>query len=208
LLELAEVTGEERFRRAARRNLDWVVRQQEPNGWFRIPTERETTHFLAYTVRGLLESARITGEETYLHAAVQMALPLRERVREEGFLCGWFRSDWSESSRSCCLTGSLQLAIVWFLLERETGDAAYREAAQRALAYVASTQHLDAREEGIRGAIAGSEPLDGEYAPDCYLAWATKFFVDAVTLATKTTRSALTATAEKENPNGAPQITG
>ena len=188
LLRLAEVTGESRFARIAKRNLDWVVRQQEPNGWFRIPAKREMTHFLAYTVRGLLESARMTREASYLDAAANMAFRLRERVRDDGYLCGWFESDWAESGTSCCLTGSLQFAIVWLLLFRETGDAAYYDAAERAIRYVAGIQQNDSTDEGIRGAIAGSEPLDGEYGTDCYLAWATKFFVDAVSLWERTTR--------------------
>jgi DUF1680 family protein len=188
LLRLAEVTGDRRFDRIARRNLDWVVRQQESNGWFRIPPKREMTHFLAYTVRGLLESARATGEALYFDAAVKMALPLRERVGDNGYLCGWFEPDWSESSGSCCLTGSLQFAIIWLLLYRETGEAAYFDAAERVVRYVAGTQRNDSSDEGVRGAIAGSEPLDGEYGTDCYLAWATKFFVDAVSLLERTTR--------------------
>lgn len=180
LLELAEVTGDKRFQRAARRNLDWVVRQQEPNGWFRIPVQREMTHFLAYTARGLLESARLTDEAAYWEATFKMECPLRERVREDGFLCGWFESDWSASSDSCCLTGSLQLALVWLLLFLETGESVFSDTAERVVCYVAKTQRLETPNDGIRGAIAGSEPLEGEYAPYTYLSWATKFFIDAV----------------------------
>jgi hypothetical protein len=49
----------------------------------------------------------------------------------------------------------------------------------RALCYVRARQETADRSPGLRGAIPGSHPIWGRYAPLTYPNWATKFFVDA-----------------------------
>ena len=55
---------------AARRHLDWVASRQRSNGWFDDcvfkPGTAPSTHGLAYTLRGLLESYAIAGSESWL----------------------------------------------------------------------------------------------------------------------------------------------
>jgi len=63
---------------------------------------------------------------------------------------------------------------------QQTGDVAFRRAAQRAIAFVASTQDVLTTDPCVRGAIAGSYPLYGSYERLKYPNWAAKFFIDAL----------------------------
>jgi hypothetical protein len=66
LLELAQATSRPSYVESARRNLDWALSQQQPNGWFRHAAfrigEDPFTHTIAYTAEGLLESGLILDE--------------------------------------------------------------------------------------------------------------------------------------------------
>ena len=180
LLRLYEVTQDERYETAALRNLDWAVSRRQPNDWLTIDPARETTHFLAYAVRGLLEAGDFVDSDEYFDVAEGMARAAMESLSEDGYLPGAFDSAWEPAEESCCLTGSLQFAIIWAKLDWLTGDSEYTDAARRTVAYVSRFQDLEHADMGVRGGIAGSEPIGGYYAPDCYLAWAAKFYVDAV----------------------------
>ena len=60
------------------------------------------------------------------------------------------------------------------------GDRAFYDAAEKAITFVARTQHLTASHPEIRGAVAGSFPIYGGYERFKYPNWAAKFFVDAL----------------------------
>ncbi len=180
LLQLHEATGEHAYRAAAIRNLDWAAARRQPNDWLTIAPTRESTHFLAYAARGLLEAGAMLDNGEYVAAARGMADAVLRSLSDDGYLPGAFDSEWAPAEPSCCLTGSLQFAIIWEKLGRITADDTYADAAQRTVAYVSRFQDMDNEDAGVRGGIAGSEPIDGAYAPDCYLAWAAKFYTDAV----------------------------
>ena len=55
-----------------------------------------------------------------------------------------------------------------------------REAGERLLAFVGSTQLLDFRNPALAGGIFGSYPFSGAYLPYCVLNWATKFYADSI----------------------------
>jgi hypothetical protein len=62
-----------------------------------------------------------------------------------------------------------------------TGNETYRSVAEQLLEDVKHTQDVEgAGDRPQRGAIAGSFPIYGRYAPLQYPNWATKFFVDAL----------------------------
>lgn len=185
LLRLAEAAGDESFRAAAVRNLDWVLSTQEENGWlewciFR-PGTIPNSHGLAYTMRGLLESSALLGDERYLEAALRTSRPLLEVFRRLGRLPARFERDWSPGARSVCVTGLAQTGGVWLRLFQETGDAALREAGAAAVAQAAALQSRSAWQE-IDGAVPGSAPIYGRYAPLQYPNWAAKFLADSLAL--------------------------
>ncbi len=49
-----------------------------------------------------------------------------------------------------------------------------------ALAYLKTTQRLDHTDAAVRGGIAGSAPIWGDYSRFEYPNWAAKFFADAL----------------------------
>ena len=73
-----------------------------------------------------------------------------------------------------------QMARLWLCFYQIEGDQAYYTAAQKAIAFVATTQNIDTANSNVRGAIAGSFPIYGHYERLKYPNWAAKFFVDAL----------------------------
>ena len=74
------------------------------------------------------------------------------------------------------------MAIIWQKMARQNDLPEMQHAAERALDYVMSVQDLDTTNANTLGAIKGSHPTWGSYAPLSYPNWATKFFVDAMLL--------------------------
>lgn len=186
LLQAGQVLGRHDFVEAARRCADWTLRQQQANGWFAhcclSDARQPLTHTLAYTCRGLLELGLALEEPDYVAAALKGALPLAERIDEQGGVAGRFDDQWRPTVRWSCLTGQCQLAIIWLKLWQLGRNDLLRGAAERALAYVKARQSGLASYPEVCGAIAGSSPLTGEYARLRFPNWAAKFFVDALCL--------------------------
>jgi len=184
LLELHALAPAPEYAAAARRNLAWALRQQEDDGWFRRCAFREHeapfTHTLAYTAEGLLACGIRLGEGRYIEAARRTAQALRERLRPDGALTGAWKSGWQPLGCSTCLTGNCQMSILWMWLYRLDGEAAWLDAARRALTFAAGTQILEDAPAPLYGGIAGSAPLWGRYERMKYPNWAAKFFIDAL----------------------------
>ena len=170
----------------ARANLDWALSEQHASGFFReCSFERGVdpfTHTIAYATRGLLESGLLLDDMRYLTAAKRCADAALEQLRGDGFLAGQISIDGASSARYCCLTGNCQFSIVWAKLFDMTGDQRYQNAAIKATNYVMACQNIQIQNPNVRGAIAGSFPVWGGYAPFSYPNWATKFFIDAMVL--------------------------
>jgi len=181
LLQLYELTQNSIYKNVAISNLDWALDFQRPDGWC-VPVSQETTHFIAYSGRGMLESSQITGNKAYLVFAQRLADALIQLQLPNGMLYGEYNQGWKPVVESSCLTGNLQTAIIWMRLYAITGDEKYRLAATKTIKYVLDTQNIVSQNPGINGSIAGSQPLSGSYCPNMYLSWATKFFIDAVNL--------------------------
>ena len=174
----------------ARANLDWALAEQQASGFFEHcsfrPGEAPFTHTTAYTARGLLESGLLLGDSRYLEGAVRCADAALEHLGEDGHLPSMISPQGRAAASSCCLTGNCQFAIVWSRLAASPHRPHYRDAAARALDYVMATQDLETSDLAIRGAIKGSQPVWGAYAPLSFPNWATKFFVDALWLRRET----------------------
>src|SRR4051794_1204424 len=84
MLRWAGAIGDDSAEETARRQLDWVLSVQRPNGWFDQcifkPGTNPSTHGIAYTLRGLLESHALTGDERCLEAVGRGSdAPIRTR---------------------------------------------------------------------------------------------------------------------------------
>jgi len=186
LLRTGLVTQEPVLQRAAVRQLDWGLRQQEDDGWFASNAfTRDAapfTHTIAYAISGFLESGLLLGEERYLCAARKAARALANIQRSDGWLAGAYNRNWRARASYCCLTGVAQMAVNWAVLAVSCGAVEFAHHARLALAYLKRHHRVAARDAVIRGGIAGSYPIWGAYERFCYPAWAVKFFADAIML--------------------------
>lgn len=186
LLEAARVEDEPLWSYVALRQVDWALTCQQANGWMAqcclSDPAKPLTHTLGYALRGIMEAYRWSGQEKYLAAAARLGAGLRLGLGEDGYLCGRFDSEWRDAADWVCLTGTAQVAHCWLMLAQDTGDGAWREAAERALGYLRRRIDTDGPVE-TRGAVAGSFPIHGDYVSYGYPNWAAKFFIDAQQLA-------------------------
>ena len=178
-----------RFIDAASRMADATCSQQLPNGWFENndledPT-RALTHTIGYTLQGLVEIGAELGRRELIDAARRGVEAIIPRIGANGYLAGRFDRNWRAASRSCCLTGSAQLAIVMYRLDELDGTSDFRPSADKLVDFLKAVQRLDCADVNANGAIPGSFPIFGEYMTAGYPNWATKYFLDAVLLQKK-----------------------
>ena len=171
-------------RDAAMRALRAVLLRRRRNGWLPdcclTDPARPLLHTIAYAIRGLLEGGRVLGDAQLIAAAAGSADVLASALRPDGFLAGRFDEEWRPAVTWSCLTGEAQMASVWLRLHEITGEGRWIEPAERALRFLKTTQNRASDDDGLRGGIKGSHPVDGEYGRRETLSWAVKFFVDAL----------------------------
>jgi hypothetical protein len=184
LLATGLLAGEAELTAAAKRHLDWALTQQTPTGWFEknafTPERSPFTHTIAYAIRGFLESGLLLGDERYLQAAAKAGRAMANVQREDGWLAGTYKDGWKADAGYCCLTGLAQMSLNWTRLAQTIGDEGFRTHARSALTWLKATQRLEEPDDAIRGGIAGSLPIWGDYSRFEYPNWAAKFFADAL----------------------------
>jgi uncharacterized protein YyaL (SSP411 family) len=185
LARVFEITGERRYLDAAVKNTEWALTQRNDVGWLAQNCLQDSaqpfTHTIAYAMRGLLEIGAAAQREDIIQAARVIGDAMIANLPTNGFLPGRFNDHWQPTVKWSCLTGDCQLGINWGRLFQITGEAKYKEATSRVLAFVKRTQKLDG-DPNERGGIKGSHPINGGYHPWQYPNWATKFYADALML--------------------------
>ena len=81
-----------------------------------------------------------------------------------------------------CLTGNIQMALVWMRIYELTNDSTFLSSAFKMIDLIKNIQDIKTKNRNINGAIKGSLPIYGRYAFAKYPNWATKFFADALML--------------------------
>ncbi len=184
LLKTGLVANDQALKQAAINNLDWALSQQTESGWYATnaftPDRSPFTHTIAYAIRGFLESGVLLGEERYLESALKAARGMAAVQRQDGWLAGTYGDGWQPTASYCCLTGVAQMSLNWTRLAQDTGADELKEPARKAISYLKRNQRLDAEDEVVRGAIAGSAPIWGDYSRFEYPNWAAKFYADAL----------------------------
>jgi len=174
---------------AAARHLDWVLGHQDPStGWFDLAgfdadqhaRRIAYTHTIAYTIAGVLTLGLILGREDAVAAAERAARGPAALLEERGLLPGVIDHRWQPVEMAQCLTGNCQMALIWQTLASKRGATELRGPASRALELVMQAQDLDNPNPGLRGGIAGSDPVWGSYITMALPNWAAKFFIDAM----------------------------
>lgn len=186
MLRLHRITGDERYRKAAMANLEWVLAQQWANGWFSNAdntikhNERPITHTIAYTIDGLIECSAHVRHDVMMDRAARTANVLLEKFMKDGWLHGRYDGQW-RGSESFITTGGAQLAICWAWLHRIHGDTRYEQAMDRMVDLLVGMQELSASgPAACHGALSGSFPIWGRYENFAFPNWATKYFADAL----------------------------
>jgi hypothetical protein len=186
-----EATQDERYLRSAVRNVEWAAAQAEPDAWIEGNCltdhdgdgDKALTHTIAYTMRGILEVGHIASRPDFIELALRIGDAVARSQRDEGSLPGYLARGWRPAAAWSCLTGNVQFAINWQRADALTGRGAHRSHADAAIRYTMATQDMGSKDDGVRGGIKGSHPVDGEYMTGRYPNWAAKFFVDALLLA-------------------------
>ena len=182
LFEADRLASAEGFGEAGMRQVRWAIGKQHDNGWVSDcclnKPDTPLTHTLGYFLKGLVEAHKWSGEESVLAAARRTADGLIGAQRADGSLPGRLGSDWSPAAEWSCLTGNVQVADSWFYLGHELGEKGYIKSAEAANAFVRRTIVLKG-DDGVRGGVKGSFPVDGEYGEFEYLNWAAKFTIDS-----------------------------
>jgi hypothetical protein len=191
LAELGVHTGRKSYLCAATRHLDWVLRHfVAEDSWFDLcgfdvkehSSSLGTTHTIAYTIFGVLYMSQLLGRKDGIEAARSAALAALRCAESEGRVPGVMNSKWRPAADYTCLTGNAQLALIWFRLFELDDDLRYVNAAIGALDEVKRAQVMHLKHPGLRGGIAGSAPIWGDYLHFALPNWAAKFFIDALLL--------------------------
>jgi hypothetical protein len=189
LAELADVLGDEVFRRAAHRSAvhystlvdgrRWLYK----SGFSDADSQFPLTHTLGYSIQGFIETGRLTGDNDLVDRGQQLLGAATQVIDPStGFMPGRVRPGWTGGSRWVCLTGSAQFAysLLRLVLMRR-GRPEDVDLAGRMVNYVVSTQVPEAygRPELACG-LRGSYPFSPQgYEPVAMPNWAAKFLMDA-----------------------------
>ncbi len=188
LAEFGAHTGEARHLDAARRHLHWVLGHVDAStGWiddcgFDDGSGERTavTHTIAYTIWGILMMSTILGDERGVAVARRAARAVARRLGLSKWLPGRLDARWRPAAASACLTGNAQMALIWLELHRLERDPALVNAALGAIDLVKRAQLVRSSDPGLRGGVAGSDPIWGRYIELAVPNWAAKFFIDAM----------------------------
>lgn len=186
LLRFHKISNNSKYKKAAKKNIDWALTQQLESGWFEnngfYPENEPVTHTIAYSIRGILESGIYLKNKEYIRSAIKAAAAIMRAQRHDGSLPGSFNKEWKSSVKWSCLTGNSQMSIIWQRIYLLNKEIKFMHAAKRINAYMKTAQNISSPNNGIRGAIPGSFPIYGWYAPFYFPNWAAKFFIDSLML--------------------------
>jgi hypothetical protein len=189
LLEAGLVGDWEDAIQGAIRNAEFCLTKQFQNGWFADCCLSDATqpllHTIAYTMQGLVGIGIQAHRSDFIQAAAKTADALISLMDESGFIPGRIDAAFRGTVNWCCLTGTAQTSIVWSQLYELTATDAYRQAVSKANQYLMARHDITNQDPAIRGGVAGSWPVWGDYGRYSILNWATKFFVDALLMEEK-----------------------
>jgi hypothetical protein len=139
------------------------------------------THPIAYAIEGFFEAGIMLGLREFSEIAINVGYELQRMAenRQQMFF-SHYNSHWEPVSSYQCVTGNIQIAMMWLKIAKYTGDDALISTAIKFLNFIRNCM-IDTETEiaGVRGAIQGSFPIYGRYCPYAFPNWGAKFFIDA-----------------------------
>jgi len=185
LAELGQITKGSEYLLAAQRQADWVVSQQSANGWFShsylFDEPISVLHTIGYTLQGLVELGRLLSRADLVSSANRTAQALLEIIQSDQ-LRSYYTAEWQSVDSSICLTGLAQIALSLKRLGQLINNQAYINSGQLLDRQVATYQNTISPADYLRGGLAGSYPIWGNYLPWSLTNWSVKFYLDSLLL--------------------------
>ena len=140
--------------------------------------DKAFTHTLAYTVRGLMESAILLDDSDLLQLCRnQIDAQISSLKKHQLRFAGSYMPSWEGDFSFRCLTGEWQWVIIFLKASQLFKEQKYFSLAEELIHRLDSTHFLYPK-----GAVLGSKPLWGAYMPWKAPNWAAKFALDALLL--------------------------
>lgn len=189
LADAALALDDDEMAAAARRHVAWCLEQYDPYArWLDRAgftaadhaARRSVTHTFAYALFGVLHASGRMGIDAGIEMVRDVATQCADLVIERRTLPGFVDAGWTAPAGFTCLTGNVQMALVWQRLAELTDDERFMLAADIVIDEVRDAQPMTSRDPGIRGGVPGSRPVWGPYIPMALPNWAAKFLIDAL----------------------------
>lgn len=183
ILQAAELLGQDQWTQWIYPCFEYYRRQRNENysykNWGFYPKQASYTHTIAYTLRGLLESALLLGSNETVLDLEGTASKIVEIYRTRGFLAGSYTEDWQGDYSFICVTGHAQLSLFFSRFFELTHKVEYQEMASSLFRDIEEIPSKNNIVHSLRGAVPGSVPIHSQYNRLRYPNWAAKFYLDA-----------------------------
>lgn len=183
LLELGQLTGDDRYITSGNNNLLWAMNCQQENGYFLHAELHEgnipVLHTIVYVLEGFLFAYLLTKNSQWLETLLKGVRPLmRINASRDIVLLSQYDENFSSPNKEKCLPGLAQWAGLCLDLYEITGEHEYFEVAMLSIYYLKSKQ---VQNKGfMNGALPASIPIWGHYHPLIFTNWGVKFFADVL----------------------------
>lgn len=184
LLKLYKISGENKYKVSAQKNLEWIIGQQKNNGYFDLCSFKQNElpylHNIIYVLEGLLASYNILKEDFIWQSLMKTVEKLLKINEQRDFiLYSQYDQNWNCFNRDKCLTGLAQWSILLLELYKMTKEERYFCQAVKTIHYLNSKQ-IARGSKNILGALPDTIPIWGNYRPFSFSNWTVKFYIDAL----------------------------
>ncbi len=182
IYSFALISENETFKNVALKNIDWVVKNQLANGYFKYSAfsegEDAYLHTLIYILEGVLDIYEYNGDQKLLDAILLNSEVFKNlNGNRDLILCSQYNQNFDCVNSERCMTGLAQWAGVALRIFEITGDEAYKHCAMNTLFYLKAKQM---KSSTMKGAFSASIPFWGRYGWFDFVNWTNKFFIDTM----------------------------
>ncbi len=188
MLEYSIVNSDVYIKKQALKNIDWVLSQQQGNGYFNHASFLEEypayLHTIVYILEGLLDIYDLTKDDKVLEAVLLNSNRLKDiNLEEDMLLCSQYNEEFVCNNKERCITGLAQWAGVSLRIFEIIKDEDFKKIAMITLFYLKS-KHIQEGEK-LKGALPASVPFWGRYGSFAFVNWGNKFFIDSLLMIEK-----------------------
>ena len=182
IYSFALISENEAFQNVALKNIDWLVKNQLSNGYFKYSAfsegEDAYLHTLIYILEGVLDIYEYNGDQKLLDAILLNSEVFKNlNCNRDLILCSQYNQNFDCVNSERCMTGLAQWAGVALRIFEITGDEAYKHCAINTLFYLKAKQ---IKSSTMKGAFSASIPFWGRYGWFDFVNWTNKFFIDTM----------------------------